>query len=92
VPSPAASAAREKNAERLRRALTELTDEVRALRLRRSETGTVRIAAMGIQLLALLVGAVAFLNLSDFQSFVRWGLAAAMLQLVTATVLLFDRG
>jgi len=92
APSPAASAAREKNAERLRRALTELTDEVRALRLRRSETGTIRIAAMGIQLLALLVAAVAFLNLSDFQSFVRWGLAAAMLQLVTATVLLFDRG
>ena len=88
APNPA----RERNADRLRRALTELTDEVRALRLRRAETGAIRLAAMGIQLLALLVAAVAFLNLSDFQSFVRWGLAAAMLQLVTATVLLFDRG
>jgi D-glycero-D-manno-heptose 1,7-bisphosphate phosphatase len=77
--------------ERLRRALAELTEEVRALRLRRSETGAIRIAAMGVQLLAILVAAVAFLNLAEFENFVRWGIGAALLQLVTATILLFDR-
>jgi D-glycero-D-manno-heptose 1,7-bisphosphate phosphatase len=76
---------------RLRRALAELTDEVRALRLRRAETGAVRIAAMGMQLLAILVGAIAFLNLSEFEQFARWGICAALIQLVTATMLLFDR-
>ncbi len=77
---------------RLRRALAELTEEVRALRLRRSDTGAIRLAAMGMQLLALLVAAIAFLNLSEFEQFARWGICAALIQLVTATILLFDRG
>ena len=83
---------RDRDSERLRRSLTELTEEVRALRLRRSETGAVRVAAMGVQLVAILVAAVAFLNLADFESFMRWAAGAALLQLVTATILLFDRG
>ena len=78
--------------ERLRRSLAELTDEVRALRLRRAETGAIRLAAMGVQLLAIMLAAIAFLNLSDFESFVRWGVGAALVQLITATILLFDRG
>jgi len=82
---------RDRDSERLRRSLTELTEEVRALRLRRSETGAVRVAAMGVQLVAILVAAVAFLNLADFESFMRWAAGAALLQLVTATILLFDR-
>ncbi|MFM7260704.1 MAG: hypothetical protein ACKO3W_08880, partial [bacterium] len=78
--------------ERLRRAIADLTEEVRALRLRRSETGAIRIAAMGVQLLAIMVAAIAFLNLADFENFVRWSAGAALLQLVTITILLFDRG
>jgi hypothetical protein len=46
---------------------------------------------MGVQLLAILVAAIAFLNLSDFENFVRWTAGAALLQLVTVTILLFDR-
>jgi len=46
---------------------------------------------MGLQLLTILVAAVAFLNLSDTESFLRWIAGAALLQLVTATILLFDR-
>jgi hypothetical protein len=65
---------------------------VRALRLRRSETGAIRVAAMGVQLLAIMVAAIAFLNLADFENFVRWTAGAALLQLVTVTILLFDRG
>ncbi len=84
-------AATDRDEQPLRRALNELTEEVRALRMHRSETHTVRIAAMGMQLVAILVAAVAFLNLADFQSFVRWGIAATILQLVTGTILLFDR-
>lgn len=82
---------RDRDGERLRRALGELTEEVRALRLRRSETGAIRLAAMGLQLLTILVAAVAFLNLGDTESFLRWIAGAALLQLVTATILLFDR-
>jgi hypothetical protein len=47
---------------------------------------------MGVQLLAIMLAAIAFLNLSDFESFVRWGVGAALVQLITATILLFDRG
>jgi histidinol-phosphate phosphatase family protein len=82
---------RDRDGERLRRALGELAEEVRALRLRRSETGAIRLAAMGLQLLTILVAAVAFLNLSDTETFLRWIAGAALLQLVTATILLFDR-
>jgi len=78
--------------ERLRRAIADLTEEVRALRLRRSETGAIRLAAMGVQLLAIMVATIAFLNLADFENFVRWSAGAALLQLVTITILLFDRG
>jgi D-glycero-D-manno-heptose 1,7-bisphosphate phosphatase len=82
---------RDRDGERLRRALNELTEEVRALRLRRSETGAIRLAAMGLQLLTILVAAVAFLNLADSEAFLRWIAGATLLQLVTATILLFDR-
>ena len=82
---------RERDSERLRRGLVELTEEVRALRLRRAESSALRVAAMGLQLIAVLVVGVAFLNLADLDNFVRWSAAAAMLQLITITMLLFDR-
>lgn len=82
---------RDRDGERLKRAIVELTEEVRALRLRRSESSALRLAAMGVQLVALLVAAVAFLNLSDTDAFLRWIAGATVLQLVTATILLFDR-
>jgi len=82
---------RERDSERLRRGLAELTEEVRALRLRRAESSALRLAAMGLQLVAILVVGVAFLNLADLDNFVRWSAAAAMLQLITITMLLFDR-
>ena len=64
---------------------------LRALRLRRAESSAMRLAAMGLQLIAILVVAVSFLNLSEFEHFARWAAAAAMIQLVTITILLFDR-
>ena len=95
TPAPARSTARrvrrERDSERLRRGLAELTEEVRALRLRRAEASSLRLSAMGLQLVAVLVIAVAFLNLADFENFARWAAAAAMTQLVTITILLFDR-
>ena len=95
TPAPARTTARrvrrERDSERLRRGLAELTEEVRALRLRRAEASSLRLSAMGLQLVAVLVIAVAFLNLADFENFARWAAAAAMIQLVTITILLFDR-
>lgn len=82
---------RARDGERLRRALGELAEEVRALRLRRSETGSLRIGAMALQLATLLVAAVAILSLADPDAFMRWAVGAVFLQLATATVLLFDR-
>jgi D,D-heptose 1,7-bisphosphate phosphatase len=84
-------ARRERGSERLRRGLSELAEEVRALRLRRSESSAIRLAAMGLQLVAILVVGVAFLHLGQLENFIRWTAAAAMLQLVTMTMLLFDR-
>ena len=84
-------ARRERGSERLRRGLSELSEEVRALRLRRSESSAIRLAAMGLQLVAILVVGVAFLHLGQLENFIRWTAAAAMLQLVTMTMLLFDR-
>ena len=85
------SVRRERSSDRLRRGLAELTEEVRALRLRRAESSAMRLAAMGLQLIAILVVAVSFLNLSEFEHFARWAAAAAMIHLVTITILLFDR-
>jgi len=82
---------RERESERLRRNLAELSEEIRSLRLRRAETSPIRLAAMGLQLIAILVVGVAFLNLAEFENFARWAAAAAMIQLVTITMLLFDR-
>lgn len=82
---------RERSGERLRRSVIELTEELRSMRLRRAETSPIRLAAMGLQLIAILVAGVAFLNLSEFDHFARWAAAAAMIQLVTITMLLFDR-
>jgi histidinol-phosphate phosphatase family protein len=81
----------ERDGERMRRAFNELTEEIRALRLRRAESSAMRLTAMGLQLVAIFVFAVALLNLGDIQAFERWTLAAAMIQLVTITMLLFDR-
>lgn len=91
APARPGSPAPNGSAERLRRGIADLTEEVRALRLRRAETGAIRMAAMGVQLLAIMVATVAFLNLADFENFVRWSAGAALLQLVTITILLFDR-
>ncbi|MCE2880764.1 MAG: hypothetical protein LW636_00200, partial [Planctomycetaceae bacterium] len=76
---------------RLRRALGELAEEVRALRLRRSESGALRFAALGVQLVAILLATAAFLNLADETTFARWIGAAVFAQAITATLLLFDR-
>lgn len=88
---PAHAGRRRRDAGRLRRGIGELTEEIRALRLRRAEASPVRLAAMCLQLVAVLVAGVAFLNLSDVDNFLRWGAATMMLQLVTITLLLFDR-
>jgi histidinol-phosphate phosphatase family protein len=88
---PTRGGRRRRQTGRLRRGIAELTEEIRALRLRRAEASPVRLAAMCLQLVAVLVAGVAFLNLSDVDNFLRWGAATMMLQLVTITLLLFDR-
>ena len=75
----------------MRRGIAELTEELRALRLTRVESSALRLSAMGLQLVALLVVGVAFLNLADLENFLPGSAAAAMLQLITITMLLFDR-
>ncbi len=82
---------RDRDAERLRKSIAELTEEVRAMRLRRNETGARRLAAIALQLVTLLVGAAAFLQVGGAEGFWHWAAGALMLQLLTATVLLFDR-
>ena len=74
----------------LRRAMLDLTDQLRSDRLRRLELTTLRMVAGVGQLLVLLLALFGLLQLDDMEAFVKWMLGAALLQLVTITLLLVD--
>ncbi len=77
----------------VRRAILELSDEVRSDRVRRSELTAPKMTAGITQLLVVLCAFFGLLQLGDpesFETFVKWILGAALLQLVTITLLLLD--
>jgi len=76
--------------EPLRRAVHDLAEEYRADRLRRTEFTPLRMAAGMCQLLVLLCAMLAILQLGQFESFVRWMLGGALLQLAVIAILLWD--
>ena len=74
----------------LRRAIVDLTEEVRNERLRRTEFTGLRLAAGLCQLFALLLALLGLLQLESTDVFIRWMIGAALVQLLTISVLLLD--
>ncbi len=77
----------------VRRAILQLSDEVRSDRVRRSELTAPKMTAGITQLLVVSCAFFGLLQLGDpesFETFVKWILGAALLQLVTITLLLLD--
>ena len=74
----------------LRRDLAELTEEIRAQRLRSHEFTGFLLAAGLCQLFALLLALLGLLQLGSADAFTKWMLGAAMVQLLTIAILLLD--
>jgi D-glycero-D-manno-heptose 1,7-bisphosphate phosphatase len=74
----------------LRRAISELTEEIRSERLRRIEFTPLKLVAGAFQLLTLLLALLGLLQLADADLFLKWMIGAALMQLLTIAVLLAD--
>jgi D-glycero-D-manno-heptose 1,7-bisphosphate phosphatase len=74
----------------LRRAITELTDELRSERLRRAEFTPLKMAAGACQLFTLLLALLGLLQVASADQFFRWMIGAALMQLLVIAVLLMD--
>jgi D,D-heptose 1,7-bisphosphate phosphatase len=74
----------------IRRGVQELTEEIRADRLRRSEFRLMTMLAALCQLLALTLGLLGLLQLDNFEIFAKWMLGAVFTQLLTLTLVLLD--
>lgn len=74
----------------LRRAIGELTEEVRSERQRRAEFSVLRMAAVVCQLLAFLLALLGLLQLANGDLFMKWMIGAALVQLFTMTLLVMD--
>lgn len=74
----------------LRRAIGELTDEIRSDRLRRAEFTLVKMTAAVCQLLALLLATLGFMQMANTDVFVKWMVGAGMVQLLAMTLLVLD--
>jgi D-glycero-D-manno-heptose 1,7-bisphosphate phosphatase len=93
-PSPAArsAAAPAGNGEtdRLRRAIADLTEELRSERQRRAEFTSLRMAAGIAQLLAIALAVLGLLQLGSADVFLKWMTGAILAQLLAMTLLLLD--
>jgi D,D-heptose 1,7-bisphosphate phosphatase len=74
----------------IRQALSDLSEEIRSDRLRRSEFRFVTMLAGICQLLAITLGLLGLLQLGNFDVFARWLMGAMLLQLLTLTLLALD--
>ncbi len=74
----------------LRRAILDLTDELRSQRQRRGELTSLRMIAGVAQLLVLLLALLGLLQLGQLEVFITWMLGAALLQMLVITLVLFD--
>lgn len=92
-PSPGAAGRSETDASGIaavRRAVHELTEEIRADRLRRGEFRFVTMLAGLCQLLALTLGILGLLQLDHFEVFCKWMIGATITQLLTLTLVVLD--
>lgn len=73
-----------------RRAILELIDELRSDRLRRSEFTPLRMVAGISQLLVILLALLGLMQMGDTAIFMKWMAGAALMQLITLTLLVLD--
>ena len=74
----------------LRRAIHELTEEVRSERIRRSEFTGFRLTAALCQMLVVVLVVLGLMQLQSTDVFMKWMAVALIGQLVTMTLLLLD--
>lgn len=74
----------------IRRVVQELTEEIRADRLRRSEFRLMTMLAALCQLLTLTLGLLGLLQLDSFEIFAKWMLGAVLIQMLTLTLVVLD--
>ncbi len=74
----------------LKRAVNELTEEIRTDRMRRSEFTSLRLTAGMCLLLALLLALLGVLQLDAVEVFVKWMSGAGLVLLLAIAVLLLD--
>lgn len=87
---PGGGRASEGDAGGIRRAIVELTEEIRSDRLRRADFTLVKMIAGVFQLVALMLALLGLLQLSNSDVFTKWMIGAALIQLVTLTLLVLD--
>lgn len=75
----------------LRRGMTDLADELRAERARKTDFTLLKMAAGICQLLVLLLVLLGLLQLAQGDVFYKWMIGAILAQLATITILLADR-
>ena len=78
------------DAAELRRAMIELSEEIRSQRVHRSEFTMLKLAAGICQLLVVLLVLLGVLELASLEAFAKWFLGAIVAQLVTIALLLLD--
>jgi D,D-heptose 1,7-bisphosphate phosphatase len=74
----------------IRRSISELIEEIRSDRLRRTEFTPVRMIAGVCQLLAFVLALLGLLQLSNSDVYMKWMIGAGLAQLVTVTLLVLD--
>jgi len=90
--APAASADRASvpDVAGLRRAIGELTEEIRSDRVRRSEFTMLRMIGVVLQLGAVFLAVLGLMQLGSQDVFMKWMIGAAITQLAALTVLVMD--
>jgi len=74
----------------LRRALLDLTEELRSSRLRKTEFSPLRLLCGIGQLVTVLLAALGLLHVAGSDAFYKWMTAAVLVQLATIALLLVD--
>ena len=74
----------------LKRAIVELSEEIRSQRVHATEFTLLKLAAGACQLLVVLLVLLGLLEISNLEAFAKWFLGAVVAQLVTIALLLLD--
>jgi len=74
----------------LKRAVVELSEEIRSQRVHKTEFTLLKLAAGACQLLVLLLVLLGLLEVNELEAFAKWFLGAVVAQLVTIALLLLD--